>query len=197
MGRPSANTFHVSGFPPPVTAGAGRPPPAPPPPPPRHPPPPHPPPPPPPPHPPPPPRPAPVTVQGGVATFGNLSVNQAGTGYTLVASAPGLADPTSAAFNVTTAVASSTIEDFEHVANHPYTATGPTAGQVMTWAAHDGTYGLMESGMNSFGWIYRTDAAAQVRQGETISLWVQLSTTANGEAFFGFGASAGRTPSNV
>jgi hypothetical protein len=37
----------------------------------------------------------------GVATFSNLSINQAGTGYTLMASATGLTSATSTAFNVT------------------------------------------------------------------------------------------------
>lgn len=38
----------------------------------------------------------------GVATFSNLSINSAGTGYTLVASTPNLPNATSAAFNVGT-----------------------------------------------------------------------------------------------
>jgi hypothetical protein len=42
-----------------------------------------------------------VTAVAGVATFNDLSLNAAGTGYTLVASAPLLASVTSAAFNVT------------------------------------------------------------------------------------------------
>ncbi|MBJ6763828.1 S8 family serine peptidase [Myxococcaceae bacterium JPH2] len=41
-----------------------------------------------------------VTAVDGVATFSDLSIAQAGTGYTLVASSTGLADATSAAFNV-------------------------------------------------------------------------------------------------
>jgi hypothetical protein len=42
-----------------------------------------------------------VSAVGGVATFTNLSIDRAGTGYTLVASSPGLASATSSAFNVT------------------------------------------------------------------------------------------------
>ena len=41
-----------------------------------------------------------VSAAGGVATFANLSIDRAGTGYTLVASSPGLASGTSSAFNV-------------------------------------------------------------------------------------------------
>src|SRR5439155_7022183 len=37
----------------------------------------------------------------GVATFSGLSIDKAGTGYTLVASSGGLTDPTSTAFNIT------------------------------------------------------------------------------------------------
>ncbi|HEX5632446.1 MAG TPA: Ig-like domain-containing protein, partial [Gemmatimonadales bacterium] len=42
-----------------------------------------------------------VNAVAGVATFGTLSVSAAGTGYTLAASSAGLANATSAAFNVT------------------------------------------------------------------------------------------------
>ena len=43
----------------------------------------------------------PVAAVNGLATFSNLSLNRAGTGYTLVASSPGLTSATSNAFNVT------------------------------------------------------------------------------------------------
>src|SRR5207244_2627817 len=55
----------------------------------------------------------PVTVSGGIATFSNLSINQAGTGYTLSASSGSLSGATSTAFNITTAASGSVIEDFE------------------------------------------------------------------------------------
>ncbi|TLY49131.1 MAG: hemagglutinin, partial [Gemmatimonadetes bacterium] len=42
-----------------------------------------------------------VAAVSGVATFSGLSINKAGTGYTLVASSGGLTDPTSTAFNIT------------------------------------------------------------------------------------------------
>ncbi|MGE5761150.1 MAG: hypothetical protein ACM37V_12435, partial [Gemmatimonadota bacterium] len=41
-----------------------------------------------------------VAAVGGVATFSNLSIDKAGTSYTLVASAAGLTGATSAAFNI-------------------------------------------------------------------------------------------------
>ena len=49
-----------------------------------------------------------VTVSSGVATFSGLSINTAGTGYTLTASStPTYSAATSAAFNITTSAASS------------------------------------------------------------------------------------------
>ena len=41
-----------------------------------------------------------VAAVGGLATFSNLSIDKAGVGYTLVASAPSLTGATSAAFNI-------------------------------------------------------------------------------------------------
>lgn len=46
-----------------------------------------------------------VTAVSGVATFSSLSIDKAGTGYTLTAAATDLAGDTSAAFNVTAAAA--------------------------------------------------------------------------------------------
>src|SRR5438094_134545 len=43
----------------------------------------------------------PVNAVNGIATFANLSINKAGTGYTLRATAPPLTDATSSAFAVT------------------------------------------------------------------------------------------------
>src|SRR5437879_3623050 len=42
-----------------------------------------------------------VAAIGGVATFGDLSVNRTGTGYTLTAAASGFAPVTSTAFDIT------------------------------------------------------------------------------------------------
>src|SRR4029077_15066306 len=43
----------------------------------------------------------PVTAIGGVATFGDLSINKTGTGYTLTAAATGFTAVTSTAFDIT------------------------------------------------------------------------------------------------
>src|SRR5262249_4461652 len=53
-------------------------------------------------------------------------------------------------------------------------------------AAHDGNAGVINHAGKD--WIYRDDAAAQVREGDTISAWVQFHGTADGQAFFAFGA---------
>ncbi len=49
------------------------------------------------------------TVVNGVATFANLSINQAGVGYTLTASTSGLPTATSSAFDITAAAAAAVI----------------------------------------------------------------------------------------
>jgi len=50
-----------------------------------------------------------VAAVAGVATFANLAIAAVGTGYTLTASAPGLAGVTSSAFNVTAITANTTL----------------------------------------------------------------------------------------
>ena len=50
---------------------------------------------------------------------------------------------------------------------------------------------------NGNDWIYRNDSAAQVQQGDTISVWLKLAGSADGRAYFGFGATAGGTLSVV
>jgi hypothetical protein len=47
-----------------------------------------------------------VNAVGGVATFGNLGIDRAGSGYALVASAPGLTGATTTTFTITLAPAS-------------------------------------------------------------------------------------------
>ena len=136
-----------------------------------------------------------ANVSGGVATFSNLSINNAGNGYTLVASSGGL-QATSANFNITTSTAT-TIEDFESGNLKRYTTVDgyrPTAS-VAAAAAHDGNYGLLQTAGND--WIYRNDAAAHVAQGDTISVWMQFPTAPTGRAYFAFGASSAGTLSLV
>src|SRR5262249_11256717 len=135
----------------------------------------------------------PVTVSAGVATFSNLSVSLAGTGFRLGATSGTLTGATSASFNVT---ASTVIEDFEQGLGQ-YVVLGGSyvfAG-TGSYAAHDGNGGLDMA--YSPGWLVRTDAGAQVHQGETISAWVQFASFVDGRAYVGFGASGGGTLSVV
>jgi hypothetical protein len=138
-----------------------------------------------------------VTVSGGVATFSNLSVNNAGIGYTLIASSGTLAGATSSSFNITTTPPSTgtVIESFEN-SDYWNISGGRRINAVLaTYAAHDGSYGLDQYNGNQ--WIYRTDSAAQVKTGDTVTVWLQFSGSADGRAYFGFGASSRGTLSLV
>jgi hypothetical protein len=134
----------------------------------------------------------PVTVSSGLATFNNLSINQVGNGYTLTAGSGTLNGATSNSFNITNGV--TVIEDFDH--GGTYNVINPPAtAQVTSVAAHDGPFGLRMSNGND--WIYNNDSAHHVQQGETLSLWIQLASKADGRAYFGFGASGSGTLSIV
>ncbi len=137
-----------------------------------------------------------VTVSGGVATFSSLTVSAAGNGYTLKASSGSLTATTSTSFNVA-ARASTTarlIESFE--TSEMYNVVGgPLTGSLSTVAAHDGNFGLDLANGND--WIYRDDSAAQVKAGDTLSVWLQFSGSADGRAYFGFGSTASGTLSLV
>src|SRR5207253_240427 len=65
-----------------------------------------------------------VPALAGVATFGDLSLDKAGTGYTLTAASTGLSAPTSAAFNISAATASKLVFTVE--------PTTTTAAAVIT-----------------------------------------------------------------
>lgn len=133
-----------------------------------------------------------ATAVRGVATFSNLSINLAGTGYTLVAASSGRVGVTSASFNVS---ANTLVEGFEGSSGYYVVGASYPSASISTAAAHDGVYGLLDSNGND--WIYRNDAAAQVKQGDTISVWLKFSGSADGRAYFGFGASAVGTLSLV
>jgi hypothetical protein len=135
----------------------------------------------------------PVTVSGGVATFSNLSVNTQGSGYALSAASGSLKGITSASFNVTSP--STTIEDFENSDNWNLVGSNYLDAYMAPWAAHDGNYGLDQPVSNE--WMYRSDAGAKVKAGDTLSVWLQFSAVADGRAYFGFGASASGTLSLV
>ncbi len=85
-----------------------------------------------------------VTVSGGVDTFGDLSINQAGTGYTLVASSPtnsNLSSITSNAFNITPAAASQVV----FTQQPTNTVAGASISPAVTVAIED-KFGNIETG---------------------------------------------------
>ncbi len=133
-----------------------------------------------------------VTVSGGVASFGTLSIDQPGNGYTLTATASGLTSAFSSSFQVTTVPGPTLIEGFETANNLWMVTGGPTiTGSRSAAAAHDGSFGFDDANGND--WIYRTDAAAQAKLGDQLSVWLEFPGTANGRAYFGFGTSASGT----
>ncbi len=136
-----------------------------------------------------------MTVSGGTATFSNLSINLVGNGYTLVATSGALAGATSAGFNVSAVATSTLIEGFETSSTYNVVGSSPETAYVSTIAAHDGSYGLVDTPGND--WIYRDDSASQVKPGESISVWMQFTSTSSARAYFGFGSSATGTLSLV
>ena len=83
-----------------------------------------------------------VDAQKGVATFAGLSLNKAGTGYTLVATAPGVRGTTSAPFDVTPAAAASLA-----FTTPPH---GAVAGSVITPAVQVAAFDTLGNAVTTF-----------------------------------------------
>jgi hypothetical protein len=93
------------------------------------------------------------------------------------------------ATQTTTTTSGNVVESFENgLGNYWYTGAATASVALSSVAAHDGATGLVDTNGND--WVYRTDAAAQVKQGDTISVWVQFAGSADGRAYLGFGTSA-------
>jgi hypothetical protein len=92
-------------------------------------------------------------------------------------------------------VTGSVVEGFEGSSTYYVVGSRRATASLSTAAAHDGNYGLVDS--NGDDWIYRNDAAAHVKAGDTISVWLKFAGTADGRAYLGFGANAGGTLSLV
>ncbi|HMA42304.1 MAG TPA: hypothetical protein VKP10_19735 [Gemmatimonadales bacterium] len=75
-----------------------------------------------------------VNAIAGVATFSNLTINKAGSGYTLVASATGAPDVTSVGFDVTAGAATKLAFTVQPAAS---TTAGSTISSPITVAAQD------------------------------------------------------------
>ncbi len=82
-----------------------------------------------------------VNAVNGVATFANLTVSKAGTGYTLSATSTGLVSATSAAFDVTAPTATKLVFSVQPVATLAGTAIAPPVQIV----AQDGTGNIVSS----------------------------------------------------
>jgi immune inhibitor InhA-like protein len=76
-----------------------------------------------------------------------------------------------------------------------YTFLGPNRASVTAAAAHDGPFGLQLETFTE--WMWRNDSSVEVRQGDTISAWVQAAGEPTGRVYLGFGASATGTYSMV
>jgi hypothetical protein len=81
------------------------------------------------------------------------------------------------------------IEDFNGYQSYTL-AFLPATFQIAPEASHELglDYGLIDYPGN--GWIYRTDAAAQVSVGTNISVWLQFNAGVDGQAAFLFGANS-------
>jgi Putative Ig domain/Bacterial pre-peptidase C-terminal domain len=67
--------------------------------------------------------------------------------------------------------ASSSVESFDKDSLAAYTMLGLGHAAITAEAAHDGPFGLE---LQNQEYVYREDAAAQVKQGETLSVWFQI-----------------------
>lgn len=100
-----------------------------------------------------------VAAFGGIATFPNLSINNAGNGYTLVATAAGLTSATSASFNVTPAAPPTPgVPGLVSPANG---ATGQSTTPTLTWnaSANSTSYDIQVATDSGFGTIVATQTA--------------------------------------
>ena len=137
-----------------------------------------------------------TSTDAGVHTFTGVTLVTAGSQtITVTDTASGLLAG-SAAVAVTSATASpAVIESFEGSRSYNVVGASFPSASISTIARHDGTYGLLDRPGND--WIYRNDAAVQVKAGDTLSVWVQFATVAEGRAYFAFGAGPGGTLSLV
>ena len=143
-----------------------------------------------------------VTLFDGEATFGDLTVNAIGTGYTLTASSDSGLSGTSTPFNIDPAPV---LENFVVPGTNQsdwslYTQAGNAASKtsVTSVALHPSTgtyYGLSDGGDGN--WYYRTDAAGQIGPGDTVTVWVDFTNVTNSRAYFGFGSTTAGTDSVV
>ncbi|HVZ47843.1 MAG TPA: Ig-like domain-containing protein [Gemmatimonadaceae bacterium] len=110
-----------------------------------------------------------ATAVSGVATFANLSINNAGAGYTLTASSSGLTSATSAAFNIGTPAVASTV-----VSPHLDTLTAIGATFALGAQARDAAANPVAG---TFTWVSRAPGVA------TVSASGSVTAVANGSTW--------------
>ncbi len=92
-----------------------------------------------------------VAASGGVASFPALSVDRAGAGYTLIASAPGLTSVTSSAFDISApwsqVLSKGTVNAFAVHPTSPQTLWAATGGGVFKSTDGAGRWALASSGL--------------------------------------------------
>jgi hypothetical protein len=103
-----------------------------------------------------------VTAAGGVATFSTLSINKAGNGYTLGASATGLSAATSAGFTITAAPASHLV-----FSTQPTTTNAGVAMAPVQVSAQDGFGNLATTFTGTVTVVIGTNPAGGVLSGTT------------------------------
>ena len=115
-----------------------------------------------------------VTAVNGVATFSNLSIDQAGTGYTLVATTPGLTGATSAPFNITPRLATHLVFTVQPT----NTTAGSTISPAVRVAAQDDAGNTVTSFSGTITIALGTNPAGGTLSGTT------TVTAVNGVATF-------------
>jgi subtilase family serine protease len=126
-----------------------------------------------------------VKVSKGVATFTNLSLSAAGSGYTLSAT-EGTLSATSSAFNVT-ATTTNEIDGFQNgLYSYYYLGYNYPTATTSASAAH----GTAPAGAIDYGdgdWYILSNSTGMINPGDTLGAWVQFPNAANGRAYIGFG----------
>jgi subtilase family serine protease len=137
-----------------------------------------------------------TAADAGVHTFTGVTLVTAGSQTVTVTDTVNASITGSAALTINPALASPVVvESFEGSRSYSVVGAFYPSASISTLARHDGTYGLLDRPGND--WIYRNDAAVQVKAGDTISVWLEFPTVADGRAYFGFGAGPGGTLSLV
>ena len=118
-----------------------------------------------------------VNAIAGLATFSNLTINKAGSGYTLVASTSGAPDATSTGFDVTAGAASVLVFTVQPAAS---TTAGTAISAPVTVAAQDGLGNTVASFASDITVAITTNTGTA---GATLSGTKTLTPT-NGQAVF-------------